>query len=130
MLTKKEIKELIIKVTNDYIKDDEINEMHFNAILEIVKKHDGKPIGKRFLEDIKKIYPNSFYRIPTDSMIYIQLVNDKRVGIVELMLCNSFSGAKKISISEFKRLNTFAQELEHGRVSLNKYFWQVKTWTL
>lgn len=122
MKTKEEIKKEIIDVVNEYILDDERNEKHFNAILEIVKKHDGKPIGKRFLDDVKKIYPNSFYRLPTDSMIYVQLVDTGRVGLVEFLLFNSFSSVKKISVSEFKRCSTFAQESEHGRIAMNKHF--------
>jgi len=122
MLTKNEIKELIIKVTNDHIKDDEQAEKHFNAILEIVKKHDGNPIDERFLADVKKIYPNSFYSSPCDSMVYLKLRDTENKDLSDLGLFTSLNGVKKISVSEFKRLNTFAQEKVHNRIEKNNTF--------
>ena len=107
------MKQKIITTIENEIKEDQQIEALYNALLPIVEKHDGKPLGKRFMNDIKAILPKSYLGGHDGTNLITGEIRASDGYDLSLYLTNP------VDLKLYKSRNTFAQNTEHSRITNN-----------
>ena len=107
------MKQKIINTIKLEIKEDQQIEALYNAILPIVEKHEGKPLGKRFMNDIKAILPKAYLGGHDGANLITGEIRASDSYGLSLYLTNP------INLKLYKSRNVFAQNDKHSRITNN-----------
>ena len=107
------MKQKIINTIETGIKEDQQIEALYNALLPIVEKHDGNPLGKRFMNDVKAILPNAHLGGYDGTQLITGVPGVIYGNALSLYLTNP------VNLELYKSRNTFAQNDKHSRITNN-----------